>query len=197
MPKPPRHATLQTLPVLLAIALATLALSACGGGNRPPVPAGATAPAPAPGSATPTLLDQIKALEASGQLPQLDRSSSIPGPDANHNGVRDDIEAWIAALPITDQQKKAALQKARGNQKMLLVDLTDKAALQALGDEGAASIVCIGDAFMPNYQNGHKLSAKIEALTANTKERARRYLDYNRAASGSVTRLPDGNTCEE
>ncbi len=48
-----------------------------------------------------------------------------------------------------------------------------------------------------NYQDGYKLRAKIEALTANTKERARRYLDYNRAASGSVTRLPDGNTCEE
>jgi len=133
-----------------AIALATLALSACGGGNRPPVPAGATAPAPAPGSATPTLLDQIKALEASGQLPQLDRSSSIPGPDANHNGVRDDIEAWIAALPITDKQKKAALQDARSNQKMLLVDLTDKTALQALGDEGAAGIACLADVFMPN-----------------------------------------------
>lgn len=195
MPKPPRHAALQALPVLLAIALATLALSACGGGNKPPVSTGASTPAP--GSATPTLLDQIKALEASGQLPQLDRSSSIPGPDANHNGVRDDIEAWIAALPITDRQKKAVLQDARTNQKMLLVDLTDKAALQALGDEGAASIVCIGDVFMPNYQDGHKLSAKIEALTANTKERARRYLDYNRARSGSVTRLPDGNTCEE
>lgn len=193
MPKPPRHAALQTLPVLLAIVLGTLALSACGGGNKP----GAGATTPVPGSAAPALLDQIKALEASGQLPQLDRSSSIPGPDANHNGVRDDIEAWIAALPITDKQKKAALQKARGNQKMLLVDLTDKAALQALGDEGAAGIACLADVFMPNYQDGYKLRAKIEALTANTKERARRYLDYNRARSGSVTRLPDGNTCEE
>lgn len=179
----------------VVVGLATLALNACGDGNKPPVSAGTTTPAP--GGAAATLLDQIKALEASGQLPQLDRSSSIPGPDANHNGVRDDIEAWIAALPITDRQKKAVLQDARTNQKMLLVDLTDKAALQALGDEGAAGIACLADVFTPNYQDGHKLSAKIEALTANTKERARRYLDYNRARSGSVTRLPSGNTCEE
>ncbi len=36
----------------------------------------------------------------------------------------------------------------------------------------------------------------LEAMMANTNERAKQYLAYNRARSGSVTELPAGNTCE-
>ncbi|VTU35917.1 hypothetical protein RA8CHR_05340 [Variovorax sp. RA8] len=41
-----------------------------------------------------------------------------------------------------------------------------------------------------------QLSGKIEAMTANTRERAKRYMEYNAASSGSSTTLPNGNTCE-
>ena len=110
--------------------------------------------------------------------------------------MRDDIDAWIAALPITDKQKKAATQKAVVLQKTLLVDLTDKTALQAVGDDLMAGTNCLSDMFMPNYQESYKLSRKIEAMTANTKARAYRYIEYNRARSGSSTLLPDGDTCK-
>ena len=36
----------------------------------------------------------------------MDRSSDIAGPDANKNGVRDDIEAWIDTLSVTEPQRK-------------------------------------------------------------------------------------------
>jgi hypothetical protein len=116
----------------------------------------------------PSLATQIATLEASGKLPKLDRSSDVRGPDANNNGIRDDIDAWIAAQPITDLQKKAAQQIAKVQQATTLVDLNDKAALQTLGDRTAAA----------------------------TKERAMQYIKYNRASSGSTTSLPSGNTCE-
>jgi hypothetical protein len=58
------------------------------------------------GTSATSLPEQIKALEDSGQLPKLDRSSDIRGPDADNNGIRDDIDAWIAAQPITDAQKR-------------------------------------------------------------------------------------------
>lgn len=150
-------------------------------------------------TAEPSLTEQIKALEASGVVPKLDRSSSIKGPDQDLNGVRDDIDAWIAALPITDTQKKAATQEAKSTQKALLVDLTDQLALQAVGDEAMAGIVCLKDTFEPKYQEGSKLSAKLEAMTVNTKERTVQYIKYNRARSGSVTSLPMGtigHTCK-
>jgi hypothetical protein len=55
---------------------------------------------------------------------------------------------------------------------------------------------CLVDVSKPNNQQGYKLIDKIEALTANTRERAKQYLTYNRVCSGSVTELPAGNTCE-
>ena len=150
-------------------------------------------------TAEPSLAEQIKALEASGALPKLDRSSDIKGPDQNLNGVRDDIDAWIAAMPITEIQKKAAAQIARSTQNALLVDTKDKAAMDSVGDESMAGIVCLKDTFEPNYQEGSKLSSKLEAMTVNTKERTIQYIKYNRAASGSVTSLPlgpVGHTCK-
>ena len=146
--------------------------------------------------AEPTLIDKIKVLEDSGVIPKLDRSSDIKGPDQNLNGVRDDIDAWIAALPITDKQKRAATQKAVALQRTLVLDLKNKAAMDASGDELAASTTCLGDVFLPNYQESYKLSGKIEAMTANTKARAYRYIEYNGAASGSSTRLPTSDTCK-
>jgi hypothetical protein len=81
----------------LALAAIAFSLSACGGGSvRPDTPESAT------------LAQQIETLEKTGQLPQLDRSSDIRGPDTDNNGIRDDIDAWIAAQPISNAQKKAA-----------------------------------------------------------------------------------------
>ncbi|MBX3609437.1 MAG: hypothetical protein KF871_06025 [Hydrogenophaga sp.] len=168
---------------LLAMSLCAT-LTACGGGRK----SDTTAPA--------TLAEQIQQLEASGKLPQLDRSDDIRGPDKDNNGIRDDIDAWIAALPITDAQKRAAQQVARVQQAELLVNLNDQAGLQALGDRSMAGVKCIGDSFKPDYQRGLDLSAQLESMMANTKNRALQYLAYNRARSGSVTELPSGNTCE-
>jgi hypothetical protein len=148
-----------------------------------------------PNPPTPSLANQIKTLEDNGTIPKLDRSTDIKGPDANNNGVRDDIDAWIATLPITEIQKKAAIQTAIGLQKTLLVDLNDKIALQAVWDESMLSTVCLSDAYMPEYKESFKLSSKIEAMTANTKERAKRYILYNAASSGSSTKLPNSYSC--
>jgi hypothetical protein len=165
-----------------------LGLMACSGGET-------KLPQPDP-STPPTLAQQIDTLEKTGQLPLLDRSNDLQGPDTDNNGIRDDIDAWIAAQPISDVQKKAAQQMARVQQATLMVDLNDRIALQVLGERTAAGVVCLSDIFMPNRQQGRDLGNKIEAITANTKERVRQYLAYNRARSGSSGRLPEGNTCE-
>jgi hypothetical protein len=169
--------------------LATLA--ACGGSGQSQ--RGATAPSTT--ASAPTIAEQIAALERSGAYPALDRSNDIAGPDANKNGVRDDIEAWINAEPVGDVQKKALMQKARSLQHTLLVDLNDKAELQKTGEGLMASTNCGGDVFSP-YATWSILAGKIEAMTANTPQRAERYMKYDAARSGSSTSLPNGNTCE-
>ncbi|PNG53368.1 MULTISPECIES: hypothetical protein [unclassified Variovorax] len=183
-----------------------------GGVGAASVPAASSAPAsaapisapgappppsmPVPGVATPPALrEQIAALERSGAYPALDRSSDVAGPDANRNGVRDDIEAWINAQPITDLQRKALMQSARALQRTLILDVKDKTALQKSGEEILASTNC-GDSVFSPYAIFSHLLGKIEAMTANTRERAVRYMQYNAASSGSSTTLPNGNTCE-
>lgn len=171
----------------LAITSLAFSLTACGGESKPASSADGQSPSPA---------QQVAAAEQTGQLAQLDRSSDIRGPDKDSNGIRDDIDAWIAAQPISDAQKKAAKQVARVQQSMLLADLNDTDALQKLGERSAAAVVCISDTFSPERQIGRDLDSQIEAMTANTKERAKKYIAYNRAVSGSSGRLPEGKTCE-
>ncbi len=160
------------------------------------IPTPPSPPSPPPSAAL-QLREEIARLEQQGVLPTLDRGTDIRGPDANSNGVRDDIDAYIAALPITDPQKKAAMQTARVQQRSLLMDLDDKAAVKALGDASMAATACIGDAFEPDRRQSYEVARRIEAITANTPERARRYIQYMAALSGTSTTYPEGNTCEE
>jgi hypothetical protein len=46
-------------------------------------------------------------------------------------------------------------------------------------------------------REGHAITFKIEAITANTPERAERYLAYMRVLHGTTTRYPEGKVCEE
>ena len=186
-----KHKILARLVRLAMLSALVATLTSCPKEKNPPVD-----PPPPPPPPTPSLSQQIKALEDSGAYPKLDRSADLKGPDQNLNGVRDDIDAWIATLPITEVQKKAATDDAANMQKKLLVDLTDKFALQAIADESMASTLCMRSLFQPNPQEASKVMFKIEALTANTKQRAMRYIQYNKARSGSVTSAPTGNTCK-
>jgi hypothetical protein len=131
----------------------------------------------------------------SSAIPKPDRLGGIAGPDANGNGVRDDIESWIQAQQVNEVQRKALLQDARATQRTLVVDLRDPAALQEVGDGLAASSKCGGDSF-PDFDDFYRLSGKIEGMTANTKQRAMRYMQYNAARSGSTMTRPSGNACE-
>jgi hypothetical protein len=59
-----------------------------------------------------------------------------------------------------------------------------------------AATSCSGDMFEPDRHRSYEVSRKIEAITANTPERAKRYLRYMAALSGSTIAYPPGDTCE-
>ncbi|HEY2419744.1 MAG TPA: hypothetical protein VGH84_17645 [Steroidobacteraceae bacterium] len=187
--------------------LVAAALTTCGGGDGgggsslfAPSATGSSDAGSYAGTSTTTLgrltlAQQIEQLERKGGYPTLDRSDDIAGPDTNKNGVRDDIEAWINTLNVTEPQRKALMQDARATQRALLVDLTDKAAVQRVGEGLMASNHCGAIRFKP-FAEFIGPSQKIEAMTANTRERAARYMQYNKARSGSSTTLPNYDTCE-
>ena len=141
------------------------------------------------------LRSEVKDMQARGKLPKIDVSKDIKGSDQNQNGVRDDIEAWIATQPMTEKQKRAAMFEAAVFQKMLLVDLTDKAEIRKLEDESMIATKCLGDAYNPNRDESYKISKQIEAMNTSTKDRIIRYLKYNAALSGMSFRSPTNYTC--
>ena len=83
----------------LLIASLVTAVPGCGGGGGS---GGSNTETPK------TPKEQVSALETSGFIPQLDRDKSLTGGDANSNGVRDDIETFIAKTFSTEPRRAAA-----------------------------------------------------------------------------------------
>ena len=208
----PRTAIRRCASSLLTITASCIAMTACGGGSgreqgagnsasasRPIVDAQSAVGGPTPVTPPPRnpdenqqLRNEIERLEREGVLPNLDRGTDIAGPDVDHNGVRDDIDAYIAALPITDLQKRAAQQRAREQQSELLLDPTDREAVIASSQKSMAAAHCM----WIRFNRSDDLSMRIEAITANTPERAKRYLHFMAALNGISVRGPTGDTCE-
>jgi len=128
----------------------------------------------------------------------LDRSISIGGVDANDNGIRDDIDKYIETLSkkkgYNKHQIKALQQHARAMQNTVMVDLKSSDSIKETDDSVMRSINCTFDIF--KEEDAYIVSKKVENLTLNTKRRTLVYLKFDHALSGSVTTLPDGNTCE-
>jgi len=170
-------------------AFLSLTLAACGGGtNAPPDTLAASAAPPAVSSVI-----TVAALEKSGKLPVLDRGPGLQGVDANRNGVRDDLDAWIAAQGFTPAQVKAAVQVALSLQRTIDIDLADDAQLRAASQLAVRAVVCAGARF--SDRESSRVLNTLQKYTMNTQPRVMKYLQYNQAQNGSVTQLPSGDTC--
>ncbi|MDM7942163.1 MAG: hypothetical protein QUV35_06000 [Hydrogenophaga sp.] len=163
------------------------AVTACGGGGKA-------------ADAGPVLTpqEQVARLEASGVLPTLERGDSIAGTDANANGVRDDIEQHIERKYTVPAERAAAMQMARAYQQMLLVDKRDSLAVEEVVRISSKAVDCIFDTFVDidAFARGSQMSRELEAITTNSRRRLTSYLEFNRAASGSVSGSFKGNGCD-
>ena len=158
------------------VVLCAMAFGACGGGLS---------------------AQRVDGLEASGAIPKLDRGPSLEGIDANGNGIRDDIDAFIERNYSTEAQRRAASQLAAHFKKTILVDKSDRNALRRQAVLGAHAVGCVNDRF--NGAGGSKQAAavvyELEAVTANTKKRLKAYFAYAKGLDGAVISMPEGDTC--
>lgn len=140
---------------------------------------------------------QIANLENSGAIPKLDRSDSLTGSDANNNGVRDDIDAYITANYSVANQKAAALQTAKALQSTLTVDISNIESVKEINRTVSRGIDCIFTVFTDNSsQNPTQAAQELESITTNTKSRLIAYLKYNKALDGTSSALTEGDSCE-
>ncbi|MDW1892442.1 chromosome partitioning protein ParA, partial [Vibrio sp. Vb1574] len=144
--------------------------------------------------AQPTIDDQFALLYRKFDY-TLDRSDSLTGRDENKDGIRDDIEAFINALEVSEPVRDALKQNARYSQKNLYYDWSEKTEANIykamkIGFEYEKVIACKDFVGIP-VDDSIDTSKTIRALTYNTKARTIAYLAYNHLQDGSVsTSLP-------
>lgn len=181
---------------LVLVLVISFSMASCGDDAQNPT----TPPPPKtnpPASGT-TAKEKLEALENSGAIPKLDRTDSIAGIDANANGIRDDVETYIATHYPNPTQRAAAVQFAVVMQDSMLVDKVNMSAVKAISIRSLRAVNCIYSKF-DNSSTGKQAGAvvaEIRSISANTKARLLAYLAYAKALDGSVSRLPEENTCE-
>jgi hypothetical protein len=138
---------------------------------------------------------RLAQLEASKQIPTLDRTETLAGIDDNNNGVRDDIESYINSLPLDSGQRIALFEKAKILNQTLLVNKNNRVLVQDIANKNGLLISC----FFYKYDNNPianlnvaQILLKIESMTSNTKIRLREYLLYNKSLDGTTSSLVEG-----
>jgi hypothetical protein len=172
----------------IALCILFVQLCACGGGGG----GGASG---ASDSSTSTAIIHATSLGAaisealrSGAMPNLNHDSTITGVDANANGVRDDIDAYIASLPDTPAQKAVLLQHAAVLQATLTVDTSNQSALRTVDRNLMNSIRCIHKLYGEGIAS--RKSQDLEKFTVNTRIRLDAYEKFNSALSGTSISIP-------
>jgi hypothetical protein len=139
------------------------------------------------------VLGELSALRASGELPTLDTTTSVAGTDANQNGIRDDIDALIAARADSVTQKAALSQYAKALQEALLASGGEASTAAAASSAIGLSVACIWSVYAPT--TAHEMVRDLQHYTANTIPRIKAYDRFNFRMSGSVLTLPTGAVC--
>jgi hypothetical protein len=140
-----------------------------------------------------TVAEHVADLEAEGLLPRLDRSHTLVGPDTNNNGVRDDIEGWIATQSLTTPLVRAAMQLAASYQAAIMVDTSNLGRVQEVFHAGSRAFSCLSKVMQTD--RAYELSRTLEGYTLNTMERVKAYSRYSQALDGAVMSLPKNNSC--
>lgn len=164
-------------------------LTGCGGGG------GGTAETPAESTTTVvTRLQTSGALQVSGVT--LDTTVTVAGTDANADGVRDDVAAWVSKQGYAGDLPKAAAQLAKAYQNVLTLTLTDDTAVRAARLASSNAVECIMQK-APSIEAGYKTVADLRRVTVNTDARVKAYLTYVEKVNDTVSRAPEDDGCAE
>ena len=162
-----------------------LSITACGGGSKESTPQ----------TAKPASVKEALALvEASGASPALDRSTAVIGPDANADGIRDDVERYIASTSYPADQKAALRQLSKAMSTTLTAQPTNEASLRTATAQINDAVACIWKRYPSDRADAAVL--EMRKVTINTKERYNSYMRYNAAVAGTVVKLPKEIRCE-
>ncbi len=145
-------------------------------------------------NAAQSIQNAISQAQSSSVLPALDTSDSLAGPDADNNGVRDDIDAYINGLTYSPAQKAALRQLSASFSLEITANPLNSAALNAADLKVNRAINCLNSSFDTATFNA--MFNTIQKYTFNTKARVNAYLQYSSALNGISPPDVEGNTCD-
>ncbi len=150
--------------------LILFSLSACGGGSSKDAQGNSKDSGPASSPAVPS-------------VPASDPMALL-GPDADKNGIRDDVDLQIASNWSSDVALKTAIVAiAKDYQSYLAVDLSktpDTSEFLASSAHAAeCSVQAVGDAQLDTFRDAE---SRVFAKTFNSAERLQKYTDVTKAA---------------
>jgi hypothetical protein len=173
-------------------------LVGCGGGGKagagPIGTDGGGGATDAGAEAGTSVAQTLAAMQAGGELPTLDVGTTLMGDDVDGNGVRDDVDRFIAAQGDSPVEKASLTQLARAVQATLTTQLGDEPSLSKASTSVMRGVACVWSAY-GRTQASNKV-ATIEQITVNTQQRFAAYATYNAALDGQVMTLPSGSVCD-
>ncbi|WP_159737614.1 hypothetical protein [Vibrio atypicus] len=134
--------------------------------------------------------------------PVLNRDDTLKGVDADENGIRDDIDEFINALVIPEDERGFYQQSARYTQTVFDYDYsggteidTEIAYAHALKYDVVINCMIQLNLDWDDATGSEEL---LFAMTLNTKLRSEHYVYYNKVLDGSAFEItePTGDDCE-
>ena len=125
-------------------------------------------------------------------------TKSLEGSDQDNNGIRDDVDAYIAQHYPEPAQRKAAEQFARAMQLAITKGTISRDAARLVRRKSSEAISCLYEQFDSN--KGDKQPAavgtELRKITVNTRERREAYRTFSKNLDGTSWSSPDSGTCE-
>lgn len=109
---------------------------------------------------------------------------TIEGIDFDGDGVRDDVQRWIALTYPEDAQARAALTQGAYTLQQALLIAEDKSASIEIARQDTRAAECLMHVLTPD--TAYLRSAELESAVVNTESRSRAYIRYNEQLGGEV-----------
>lgn len=116
-------------------------------------------------------------------VPTPDGKATLAGIDANANGVRDDVEQYIAQSHPSSAKERAALTQYAKSELSALLDANDKALSIQHAEETDKAMECTFYTF-PSFDSAVQSMKALDQVMLNTDARNRAYFVYNDKLGG-------------
>lgn len=159
-----------------------------------PTPTPTPTPTSTSNSKGKTIVEAINIAESQPSAVKLDYSTNLLGEDKDRNGIRDDIDAYVSSMNLSQTDKMLIFAEARALNAVISINLSDGAQISSAANEIVRTTGCA----LKSSASGSliTISKLLESYTFNTPERYAIYDRFNEAVGGRAYDLPEPSTCK-